>query len=118
MFGAPSGPNKGRVVGLAIGCFGELSSEFGELCFIERNMAVGHLQYYTTKPLPLQGIIDVLDDVPVPARCQDTWKIRCRAHTIYFTNAPMRVGGRGVRLLVPPPAPLGCPFVLCCQCCT
>jgi hypothetical protein len=49
-FGAISGPNKGRVVGLAIGCFGELSSEFGELCsFIARNMAVEHLQYYDNK---------------------------------------------------------------------
>ena len=44
------GPNKGRVVGLAIGCFGELSSEFGELCsFIARNMTVEHLQYYDNK---------------------------------------------------------------------
>jgi hypothetical protein len=34
-----SGPNKGRVVGLAIGCFGELSSEFGEIfSFIALNM--------------------------------------------------------------------------------
>jgi hypothetical protein len=49
-FGAISGPNKGRVVGLAIGCFGELSSEFGELCsFIARNMTVEHLQYYDNK---------------------------------------------------------------------
>jgi hypothetical protein len=49
-FGAASGPKKGRVVGLAIGCFGELSSEFGELCtFIARNMAVEHLQYYDNK---------------------------------------------------------------------
>jgi hypothetical protein len=46
-FGVASGPKKGRVVGLAIGCFGELSSEFGELCtFIARNLAVEHLQYY------------------------------------------------------------------------
>jgi hypothetical protein len=29
------------------GCFGELSSKFGELCtFIAWNMAVEHLQYY------------------------------------------------------------------------
>ena len=49
-FGAPTGPNKGRVAGLAIGCFGELSSEFDELCsFIARNMTVGHLQYYGNK---------------------------------------------------------------------
>ena len=38
------------MVGLAIGCFGELSSEFGELCsFIARNMTVEHLQYYDNK---------------------------------------------------------------------
>ena len=49
-FGAAAGPKKGRVVGLAIGCFGELSSEFGELCtFIARNMTVEHLQFYDNK---------------------------------------------------------------------
>ena len=49
-FGATTGPNKGRVVGLAIGCFGELSSEFDELCtFIARNLTVEHLQYYDNK---------------------------------------------------------------------
>ena len=49
-FGAPTGQDKGRVVGLAIGCFGELSSEFGELCsFIARNMTAEHLQYYDNK---------------------------------------------------------------------
>ena len=38
------------MVGFAIGCFGELLSEFRELCsFIARNMTVEHLQYYDSK---------------------------------------------------------------------
>ena len=40
------------MVGLAVGCFGELSSEFGQLCsFIARNMAVEYLQYCDDKAI-------------------------------------------------------------------
>jgi hypothetical protein len=55
------------VVGPAIGCFGELSSEFGELCsFIARNMAVRHLQYYDNKA-PEQALI------MLRSRIQSVW---------------------------------------------
>ena len=53
--------------GLAIGCFGELSSEFGKLCpFIARNMAAEHLQCYDSKT-PEEAL-----NIP-PSRIQPAW---------------------------------------------
>jgi hypothetical protein len=80
-FGAISGPNKGRAVGLAIGCFGAFSSEFGELCtFIARNMAVEHLQYYDKKA-PEQALSMLL------SRIQSVW-----GHAATFAWADLILG--------------------------
>ena len=49
-FGPVAGKHEGTVLGLGIGCFGELSAGFNDVCtFIARNRAVSYMDRYDDK---------------------------------------------------------------------
>ena len=83
------------MVGLAIGCFGELSSEFGELCtFIARNMAVEHLQYYDNKS-PEEALNMFRSRFSARGDIQLFWRSTCSARG-FSTRGDMQLFSLGL----------------------
>ena len=56
LFGPVAGKHEGSVLGLGIGCFGELSAGFNDVCtFIARNRAVTYMDRYDDKSCSALG---------------------------------------------------------------
>ena len=67
-FGPVAGKHEGTVLGLGIGCFGELSAGFNDVCtFIARNRAVSYMGHFDDKS-PKEALVP-LEDPPRVGSC-------------------------------------------------
>ena len=72
-FGPVAGKYEGTVLGLGIGCFGELSAGFNDVCtFIARNRAVSYVDLYDKSPKEDLGMSPRTRAKAQLFRCSDT----------------------------------------------